>query len=213
MSEPTIDPDTSSTTAIPEKPEVGSKRAFLKAFLRNTGQVGAVAPSSPALAQLMVEWFEWDSIKHVVEYGPGTGVFTERIQACRQKDSTFFAIEMDPKLAEITQRRCPDVTVHIDSVTNVAALCEGANVESVDAILSGLPWAAFPESLQDECLDTMFSILKPGGQFATFAYWQGLMMPAGQRFLKKLKKRFSEVEFSKTAWSNLPPAFVYRCVR
>ena len=41
---------------------------------------------------------------------------------------------MDPKLAEITQRRCPEVPVHIDSVANVAALCANANVESVDVI-------------------------------------------------------------------------------
>lgn len=181
--------------------------------MRNKCQVGAVAPSSPALAQMMVEWFDWDSIKSVVEYGPGTGVFTEQIEACRKKDSKFFAIEMDPELAEITRRRCPDVPVHIDSVANVAALCADAKIESVDAILSGLPWAAFPESLQDECLEAMFSVLKPGGKFATFAYWQGLMMPAGQRFRKKLKEHFSEVHLSKTAWSNLPPAFVYRCVR
>jgi len=186
---------------------------FLKAFLRNSGQVGAIAPSSPQLAQMMVDWFDWNEIRNVVEYGPGTGVFTEKIQTVRHSDSSFFAIEMDPELARITGERCPEVTVCNDSVTNVKSLCENANVETVDAILCGLPWAAFPESLQDECLDAMFEVLPPGGRFATFAYWQGLLLPAGQRFRKKLKERFSEVHFSPTAWKNLPPAFVYRCVR
>ncbi len=186
---------------------------FIKAFLRNTGQVGAIAPSSPQLAQLMVDWFDWNEIRSVVEYGTGTGVFTGKIESVRHPEANFFAIEMDPELARITSERFPDVTVCNDCVTNVKALCEQAKVDTVDAILCGLPWASFPDVLQDECLDAMFDVLPPGGKFATFAYWQGLLLPAGQRFKRKLKERFSEVHFSPTAWKNLPPAFVYRCVR
>ncbi len=192
---------------------MSNNREFLKAFFRNCGQVGAVVPSSPQLAQMMVDWFDWDIIRNVVEYGPGTGVFTEKIEACRHPDANFFAIEMDPELADITRRRCPGVNICNDSVTNAPALCADANMPSVDAILCGLPWAAFPESLQDECFDAMFEVLPPGGKFATFAYWQGLLLPAGQRFRRKLKEHFSEVHFSPTAWKNFPPAFVYRCVR
>ncbi len=191
----------------------GTKRQFLRAFLRNRGQVGAIVPSSPELAEMMVDWFDWQTIRSVLEYGPGTGVFTEQIEARRHPQSRFFAIEMDPELAEITRLRCPSVSVCRDSVTNVAGICADAGLSRVDAILSGLPWASFPESLQDECFDAMFEVLPPGGRFATFAYWQGLALPAGQRFRRKLRERFSEVHFSPTAWKNLPPAFVYRCVR
>ena len=53
----------------------------------------------------------------------------------------------------------------------------------------------------------------PGGQFATFAYLQGLLLPAGQRFKDKLAQSFSKVEKSPTVWRNLPPAFVYRCTK
>ncbi|MCB1063002.1 MAG: methyltransferase domain-containing protein [Verrucomicrobiae bacterium] len=161
----------------------------------------------------MVDWFDWDTIRSIVEYGPGTGVFTERIESLRHPETQFLAIEMDPELAELTRRRCPSVKVCIDSVTNAPSLCAEASIDGVDAIVSGLPWASFPESLQDECFDAMFQILPPGGKFATFAYWQGLLLPAGQRFRRKLSERFSEVHVSQTAWKNLPPAFVYRCVR
>ena len=100
-----------------------------------------------------------------------------------------------------------------DCVTKVAELCEKEGVSSVEVILSGLPWASFPKELQDRCLEAMFSVLPPGGRFATFAYLQGLMLPAGKRFRKLLDEHFSSVEISPTAWKNLPPAFVYRCVR
>ena len=56
-------------------------------------------------------------------------------------------------------------------------------------------------------------VLKPGGQFVTFAYLQGLLLPAGRRFRAKLKRSFSDVTKSKIVWRNLPPAFVYRCRR
>jgi phospholipid N-methyltransferase len=83
----------------------------------------------------------------------------------------------------------------------------------VDAVICGLPWASFPESLQQEIMEAMLQVLRPGGQFATFAYWQGLMLPAGLRFARRLRATFSTVERSPTAWRNLPPAFVYRCIR
>jgi len=186
---------------------------FLRAFLRNSGQVGAIAPSSPELASLMTDWLDWDKLQCVVEYGSGTGVFTEAIASRLHQGTRFFAVERDPQLAEISRRRCPEVDVYEDCVSKVPAICRDLGIDRVDAVICGLPWAAFPPELQDQLLEAMFEVLPPGGKFATFAYWQGLLLPAGQRFRKFLKANFSSVEYSPTAWRNLPPAFVYRCVR
>jgi phosphatidylethanolamine/phosphatidyl-N-methylethanolamine N-methyltransferase len=186
---------------------------FLKAFFRNSGQVGAIAPSSEALAGLMTDWLDWDSLCCVVEYGPGTGVFTEAVAKRLRGDTRFFAVERDPGLAVICRNRCPDVEVLEDCVSRVPELCRERGIEQVDAIICGLPWAAFSPELQDKLLAAMFEVLPPGGKFATFAYWQGLVLPAGQRFRKFLKSNFSTVTHSQTAWRNLPPAFVYQCER
>ena len=86
-------------------------------------------------------------------------------------------------------------------------------MDQIDAVLCGLPWASFPESLQREIMEAMLSMLAPGGKFATFAYWQGVILPAGMRFSRLLSETFSSVERSPTVWRNLPPAFVYRCTR
>lgn len=186
---------------------------FLRAFLRNSGHVGAIAPSSPELARLMTDWLDWDKLDCVVEYGSGTGVFTEAINSRLHEGTRFFAVERDPDLAKISRQRCPGVDVFEDCVSRVPAICSELSIEKVDAVICGLPWAAFPPELQDKLLEAMFEVLPPGGKFATFAYWQGLLLPAGQRFRKFLKANFSSVEHSATAWRNLPPAFVYRCVR
>jgi phosphatidylethanolamine/phosphatidyl-N-methylethanolamine N-methyltransferase len=184
---------------------------FLRTFARQPIKVGAIAPSSRGLAEMMVQSVDWQAAKVVIEYGPGTGVFTHRINQCLLPGARFFAIEQSAEFAQKTRIRCPGTMVYQDSVTNVASICEGDNVGHVDAILCGLPWAAFPDSLQRECFDAMLRVLRPGGQFATFAYWQGMALPAGKRFSSLLRSTFSEVKRSPTVWRNLPPAFVYRC--
>jgi len=184
---------------------------FLKQFLRHPVQVGAVAPSSPPLVRQMVEWIDWGSARSVVEYGPGTGVFTEAIRSRLHPEGRFFAIEQAPDLATLTRARCPGTQVYEASAADVGRLCDIEGIDSIDAILCGLPWAAFPESLQRQIMEATVQRLRPGGQFATFAYWQGVVLPAGRRFSRRLRHTFSSVHRSPTAWRNLPPAFVYRC--
>ncbi len=174
--------------------------------------MGAIAPSSAGLVDTMLEWFDWESIRGMVEFGPGTGVFTEGIVDRLHDDAKFFAIERSPELAEVTRRRCPSVQVYQESVVEVVDLCRRESMEQVDAIVCGLPWASFSQSLQSEIIDAMLEVLHPGSQFATFAYWQGVVLPAGRRFSRRLRKTFPSVTRSRTVWKNVPPAFVYRCV-
>lgn len=186
---------------------------FLSQFLRRPGSVGAIAPSSPSLAQRMVEWIDWPNVRTVIEYGPGTGAFTERIRQCLPPQGRFLAIEINPHFAAALEERFPDVRIYRDSVANVASICRRDGVGEVDAIVCGLPWAVFAEKEQAEILAGMMAVLKPGGQFVTFAYLQGLLLPAARRFRANLERHFSQIERSRTAWRNLPPAFVYRCRR
>lgn len=192
---------------------MGDTLTFLKNFLRHPTQVGAIAPSSAGLVKTMVDSFDWDKARGVVEFGPGTGVFTEAVLQKLHPEAKFFAIERSADLVAATQQRCPSATVIEDSVANVVELCRQQSMHQVDAIVCGLPWASFSDSLQTEIMDAMLEVLPPGGQFATFAYWQGVVLPAGLRFSKRLKSTFTTVQRSPTVWRNLPPAFVYRCIR
>jgi phospholipid N-methyltransferase len=189
------------------------KLRFLSSFFTRPHVVGAVAPSSAGLARRMVEWIDWPNLQAVVEYGPGTGSFTRAILEAKRRESRFFAIELEPAFVAIVKRRFPEAVVHQDSVARVRALCDREGIDQVDAIVSGLPWAAFPESLQAQFMDAAMTVLKPGGQFVTFAYLQGLLLPAGRRFRRMLHHYFAAVATSRVVWLNLPPAFVYRCRR
>ena len=186
---------------------------FLWEFFTKPATVGAIAPSSRGLTRKMVEWIDWPNARNVVEYGPGTGVFTGQILAELQPGAKFFAIEISPSFVALLAQSYPQAHVYQDSVGNVQALCAREGIAQVDVILCGLPWAAFSSADQAAYLDAMMTVLRPGGQFVTFAYLQGLLLPAGRRFKRQLSRYFSSVERSPTAWLNLPPAFVYRCRR
>jgi len=107
----------------------------------------------------------------------------------------------------------PDTRLFQDSVANARSICTKAGIDQVDCIISGLPWASFTQALQVEILDEMMRVLKPGGQFVTFAYVHGLILPPGRRFSRVLPKYFSAISKSPIVWKNVPPAFVYRCRR
>ncbi len=186
---------------------------FLGEFILHPTKTGAIAPSSQHLARAMVEWIDLPKAETVLEFGPGTGVFTPWILDRMPAGSRFAAIEANSRLAELFRRRHPGVTLVEDSVANVGAIQRRLGLGMVDCIVCGLPWASFPESLQTRILDEMMTVMSPRGQFVTFAYLQGLLLPPGKRFAALLPRYFSHVSKSPTVWRNLPPAFVYQCRR
>ena len=70
-----------------------STKGFVKAFLKNHKNIGAIAPSSKALATVIVGAAGLDSKHCVVELGPGMGSFTGEILKALALDTSFFCIE------------------------------------------------------------------------------------------------------------------------
>ncbi|MBS0198808.1 MAG: methyltransferase domain-containing protein [Planctomycetes bacterium] len=164
----------------------------------------------------MIEGVDFSRVSAAAEFGPGAGVFTRRVVDHLAPNAVFFAMEFNPAMAREFAHRFPNVKLHVRSAAEVREACveEGlAPDNSLDLIISGLPWAAFPPSLQESILTAAVKALRPGGMMATFAYYQGLLLPAGKRFAASLPNYFSRVERSAPVWLNVPPAFVYRCYK
>jgi phospholipid N-methyltransferase len=187
---------------------------YLREFITQPAAVGAIMPSSRFVAETIVADAGLQEADAVLEYGPGTGVFTEFILRDLKPGAKFAAIELNSRFAELFQSRYPRVPLFQDSVANVRRICDSAGMESVDSIVSGVPWATFSASLQVQCFDAMMRVLKPGGRFVTFTYVHSqAILPGAKRLSKLLPKYFQNVSKSPVVWRNLPPAFVYRCRR
>lgn len=188
-----------------------TKTGVFRQFLKRPGTVGAIAASGRRLAQAMVNEIDWDQAGTIVEYGPGTGAVTKYILPRVTDQHDFFAVEINEEMVSMLADLFPQLTVYHESATEIAAICERHGTEHVDAVISGLPWTVFSESLQQELLASMLKVMRPGGVFVTFAYLQGLRLKGARRFRQLLKESFSTVTISKPIWRNFPPAIYYSC--
>jgi phosphatidylethanolamine/phosphatidyl-N-methylethanolamine N-methyltransferase len=185
---------------------------FLAEFIQKPLATGSVIPSSSYLARTMIRQAALRNADTVLEFGPGTGVFTPYILEQLGTGSKFAAIEVNPRLAAVFRAAHPGVRLFEDSVENVRAICDSMRIEQVDCVISGLPWAFFSESMQIRILGEMIRVLRPGGKFVTFGYVHSLRLPGARYFAGLLRTHFRKVSKSSIVWRNVPPAFVYRCL-
>lgn len=186
-----------------------STALFFREYLRNWQSVGAVAPSSPHLARRMMEVAEVWRAQHILELGPGTGVFTESAADVMPSSGNFLGIELNDEFVQRLRPRFPRMQFEVAAAQEYDFSNYMADKEPFDAVVSGLPWTAFPRSLQEAILDNVLPHLALGARFATFAYWGFHELPSGRRFRELLHDRLPGVETSRVVWANLPPAFIY----
>ena len=186
-----------------------SAAAFFKEYIRNRSTIGAVVPSSPALARRITEAAEVWRADRVLELGPGTGALTRAIADSMPHSCQYLGIELNGDFATRLRQQFPGL-----SFENAAA--QEFDFDAVlepdqrfDVIISGLPWASFPPALQTAILDRVLPRLAPGGRFATFAYWGFHKLPGGRKFRTLLHERLHGAETTRVVWGNVPPAFVY----
>jgi len=186
---------------------------FFGAFLRKPLSVGSIWPSSPELAERIVEGCDLHRRRTVVELGPGTGAFTGLILDRVRKQSDFFALEINPVHVSELRHRFPRLRVYGDSAEHIASYLTLHEREGADCIISGLAWGNMLPRTQNRILDAVLSSLAPGGLFTTFAYVHAKWLPTSLRFRKRLFRHFARIETTPIVWRNLPPAFIYRCWR
>lgn len=184
---------------------------FLREFARQPGCVGAIWPSSPALARVMVSAANVPNARHVLEIGPGSGAFTSEILTSLAPSARFLAVEKNPCFAARVSQKFPTARIVLGCATNLEETLHKEDFASPDAVVSGLPWAIFPESLQRSILGQLSAVSAKSATFATFAYFGPHALPKGRRFRKLLAEFFPRVERTPVVLNNFPPAFVYVC--
>jgi phospholipid N-methyltransferase len=181
---------------------------FLREFARDPLHTAAIAPSSPALAAAMTASLPDTGDPVVVELGPGTGAFTGAVQERLGGRGRHVAIERHREWAGLLRRRFPRVDVVYADVDTLPTVLADRGITSVDAVVSGLPWAAYAPGRGLHAMIT--DAMTPTGVFTQFAYSWTRWAPPAQRQLADLRAHFGDVVTSPTVWRNLPPAVVHR---
>jgi phospholipid N-methyltransferase len=183
---------------------------FLGAFLRSPTQVGAIAPSSEALARAIVRGLDVAPGESVIEFGPGTGVFTKALRDTLADRSQYMGIERDPHFVGMIRDRYPDMRIVEGSAADAKLHHAEAGLGRVRAIVCGLPFASLPPSVQDAVIDALNSLLEVGSEFRTFQYVHAYPLPTAVRFRRQMSQLFGKCERSRPVIANLPPAYVLR---
>jgi phosphatidylethanolamine/phosphatidyl-N-methylethanolamine N-methyltransferase len=184
---------------------------FLRQFVQSPRTVGAVLPSSAALARAMLAPIDFASGRTIVEFGPGTGAFTRAIAARLAPGCRYLGIELNPQFVRGLAAEFPHLTFVHGSVADLTQILAAHGIDSIDAIACGLPWASLPIPLQETVFAAIDRALVPGGVFVTFGYLQSLVLPGAWALRRRLRHRFAEVRHTPIVWGNVPPAFVYVC--
>jgi len=181
---------------------------MLGRFVRSPRTVGAVAPSSRALAEEMVQGLDLSAASNVVELGPGTGVVTRVISERMGPNTHALAVDIEPAFVAAIARRFPRVEAVCGSAADLPALLRERNMFPAAHIISGLPFASLSAEVTTAVLDAIAQSLARGGTFTTFQYLQGYPTPLARSFRRAMSERMGAAPSSKVVWRNIPPAFV-----
>ncbi|WP_125153282.1 class I SAM-dependent methyltransferase [Clostridium rectalis] len=178
---------------------------FVLEYIKNPKVVGAIAPSSKHLAYKMIECINFKRAKCIVEFGPGTGVFSEKILSRVSEDTKVLLVEVNNEFYSNLNKiygHKKNVIIINDSAENIDIILKKHNIEKVDYILSGLPFASLPREVSKIILTKTAGLLNDKGEFITFQY--SLFK------LELFKRYFSNINYKKEI-RNLPPAYILRC--
>ncbi len=179
--------------------------SFILQYIKKPRTIGAILPSSKYLANKMIEGVDFGQAECIVEYGPGTGVFTEKLLENRNENTIIMLLEYDYEFYRLLKdkfRYEENLIIIHDSSENVDKYLAKHNIDSVDYIISGLPFASLPQQISEDILKKTQKVLKKDGKFITFQYTLFKM-----NFIKSFFKDIS----LKREFRNIPPAYVLNC--
>lgn len=175
---------------------------FFRSLLQNPRTIGAVAPSSPKLSQLMASRVDPASSAAVLEIGAGTGAITRALLKKGVCPERLFIIERDPTLAAFLRREFPGVRIRCGEAIHASRILSDECIRSVKTVVSSLPLRNLPLHDQIRNVRAMMNALAQEGQLIQFTYISGCPIPSRRLGL--------EAECLGRVWLNLPPASVWR---
>ncbi len=179
---------------------MANKGGFFRESLRNIKTVGTFTRSSKYVCRKMVSQVDFSSARTIVELGAGDGVITRHILKAMAPDARLLSFEVLPKMCEALERIEDErFTVVQDSAENIAGQLAARNLPAADAVISAIPFVAFPDDLSYRIVRAVKANMKAGAPFVQLHY-------------SLLKKKMYEEVFGEVKVLfvplNVPPAFV-----
>lgn len=180
---------------------------FLQAFFKNPLKVGAITPSSPDLAQKMLEDICPGRDSVILELGVGTGAITKFIRRRVKNGRSYLGIELDRNLVRSLNRKFPDLKIIRGNACQSFLLHRRSGLGEVKYIISCLPFVSIPNEVVRRILGEIDKFMDRGCLFRTFQYAHGYYLPSAIKLREHMRKRYGPAEKSPLIVKNVPPAY------
>jgi phospholipid N-methyltransferase len=180
---------------------VTDRLRFLRAFVANPRQVGAVLPTSRSAVRDMLDLADLPGADLVVELGAGTGSQTAEILARLRPGARLVALEIDQALADLLSARYDDPRLRV-VCGSAEHLTDHLDGERADVVVCALPFTSLEQGLRRRILDQLPRALSPTGTAVVIQY--------SPLIEAELRRRFGSVQ-RRISMLNVPPAWLFGC--
>ena len=181
---------------------------FFQAFLKNPAKVGAIAPSSPELAQKMVKGLTPNAEKIVIELGVGTGAITKFLQEAVPDEKSYLGIELDRDLVKSLKTNFRQLKIVRGNACDAFSIHQKSGLGKVGYIVSCLPFVSIPNDIGERILGGIDKFMDQGDcTFRTFQYVHGYYFPSAIKLREHMRQRYGKARRSSLIMKNVPPAF------
>lgn len=196
----------------PESGIPNASRLFFQESMRSMRMTASIFPSSRSLASALVRTVDFRHARTVVELGPGTGPITREILKRLHPDAKLFALEINPTFIDHLRATCVDPRLNVvrGSATELQSLLAPHGIQSVDAVISSLPFTGMDQSTRIAILRQVGGCLAPHGAMTQCQYEIAKLRPGGFNEERFLRGFFSHVGVRRVLL-NLPPTLVFTC--
>jgi phospholipid N-methyltransferase len=182
---------------------------YVRNFLRDKN-VASITPTSRVGVKKVCSNIDFNGSHLIVEYGPGTGVFSNYLLKRMRDDSRLILIERNSNFGSFLENTIhdPRVVIFNDSAENVLDTLRSCKESQADYIISGIPFFWLAYDLKNKILFNTYNALKKGGKFLVYQ----TCFQTDYHLKVHLERFFPEVK-TKFELRNIPPMRIYEATK
>ena len=166
---------------------------------------GTITPSSRVLVNRLLAPIDFEIANCIVELGPGNGCVTRALLMRMRPDARLICLEVNNDfVAELNDLNDPRLHVYNACASSIRPILDELAIQQVDHVVSSLPLALLDDAMVQNILRVVGMNLRDGGKFLQYQY--------SLKNYNDVKPIFKNVKLKFTL-RNMPPAFVYECIK
>jgi len=134
--------------------------------------LGSVVPSSRFLRDRLLDHVDWNSVRTLVEYGPGVGTLTSRMLERMRGDAVLVAIESSREFVRFLAATVRDPRLRLvhSSAAEIRSVLAGLGLPAADCIISGIPYSMLDPAERSRILRDSHAVLRPNGLMLAYQF-------------------------------------------